>query len=59
VILDPVYTGKAMAGLIGWVREGRLTDADSVLFWHTGGAPALFASPFAAWLANGEGAAND
>jgi D-cysteine desulfhydrase family pyridoxal phosphate-dependent enzyme len=50
LILDPVYTGKAMAGLIGWVREGRFTDQHSVLFWHTGGAPALFAGSFTAWL---------
>jgi D-cysteine desulfhydrase family pyridoxal phosphate-dependent enzyme len=50
LILDPVYTGKAMAGLIGWIREGRLTDGQSVLFWHTGGAPALFAGSFTAWL---------
>jgi D-cysteine desulfhydrase family pyridoxal phosphate-dependent enzyme len=50
LILDPVYTGKAMAGLIGWIREGRFTDRQSVLFWHTGGAPALFAGSFADWL---------
>ena len=50
LILDPVYTGKAMAGLIGWIREGRFTEHQSVLFWHTGGAPALFAGSFAEWL---------
>ncbi|HEY4409914.1 MAG TPA: D-cysteine desulfhydrase family protein [Acidimicrobiia bacterium] len=50
LILDPVYTGKAMAGLIGWAREGRFTDRHTVLFWHTGGAPALFAGSFTAWL---------
>jgi D-cysteine desulfhydrase family pyridoxal phosphate-dependent enzyme len=50
LILDPVYTGKAMAGLIGWIREDRFTDQQSVLFWHTGGAPALFAGGFTAWL---------
>ena len=50
LILDPVYTGKAMAGLIGWAREGRLTDRHTVLFWHTGGAPALFAGAFTDWL---------
>jgi D-cysteine desulfhydrase family pyridoxal phosphate-dependent enzyme len=50
LILDPVYTGKAMAGLMGWVREGRFTDSHSVLFWHTGGAPALFAGPYTEWL---------
>ena len=50
LFLDPVYTGKAMAGLIGWIREGRFSDSRSVLFWHTGGAPALFAGPFSEWL---------
>ena len=50
LILDPVYTGKAMAGLIGWIREGRFTEHQSVLFWHTGGAPALFAGSFTEWL---------
>ena len=43
LILDPVYTGKAMAGLIGHAREGRFQAADSVVFLHTGGTPALFA----------------
>jgi D-cysteine desulfhydrase family pyridoxal phosphate-dependent enzyme len=50
LILDPVYTSKAMGGLIGWIREGRFTDRQTVLFWHTGGAPALFADSFADWL---------
>jgi D-cysteine desulfhydrase family pyridoxal phosphate-dependent enzyme len=50
LILDPVYTGKAMAGLIGWIREGRFTEHQSVLFWHTGGAPALFADGYSEWL---------
>lgn len=43
VLLDPVYTGKAMAGLIALVREGRFGPQDTVVFWHTGGQPALFA----------------
>ena len=46
LVLDPVYTGKAMAGLIGWVREGRLRAGDVVVFWHTGGTPALFARTY-------------
>jgi D-cysteine desulfhydrase family pyridoxal phosphate-dependent enzyme len=50
LILDPVYTGKAMAGLIGWAREGRFAPDETVLFWHTGGAPALFAEGYGAWL---------
>jgi D-cysteine desulfhydrase len=43
VLLDPVYTGKAMAGLIGLVRRGRFKKDERVLFLHTGGAPALYA----------------
>jgi 1-aminocyclopropane-1-carboxylate deaminase/D-cysteine desulfhydrase-like pyridoxal-dependent ACC family enzyme len=43
LVLDPVYTGKAMAGLIAHIREGRLTAGDTVVFLHTGGAPGLFA----------------
>ena len=39
----PVYTGRAMAGLIDMVRKGKFTKDDRVLFWHTGGAAALFA----------------
>lgn len=45
VFLDPVYTGKAMAGLIDWIEKGRLTKEDNVLFWHTGGQPTLFYVP--------------
>jgi D-cysteine desulfhydrase family pyridoxal phosphate-dependent enzyme len=43
ILLDPVYTGKAMAGLIGLVRRGEIGPYERVLFWHTGGTPALFA----------------
>jgi D-cysteine desulfhydrase family pyridoxal phosphate-dependent enzyme len=43
ILLDPVYTGKAMAGLMGLVREGSISAYERVLFWHTGGMPALFA----------------
>ena len=43
LILDPVYTGKAMAGLVGHAREGRFGGDDLVIFLHTGGSPALFA----------------
>ncbi len=48
VLLDPVYTGRAAAGLLDLLRSGRFGRAQSVLFWHTGGAPALF--PYAADL---------
>ena len=43
LLLDPVYTGKAMAALFSHVREGELTKADSpIVFLHTGGYSALF-----------------
>ena len=45
ILLDPVYTGKAMAGLIDLVRQGRFVRGETVVFLHTGGAPALFAYP--------------
>jgi 1-aminocyclopropane-1-carboxylate deaminase/D-cysteine desulfhydrase-like pyridoxal-dependent ACC family enzyme len=41
--LDPVYTAKAAAGLVDLVRRGTWRAADEVVFWHTGGLPALFA----------------
>ena len=43
IILDPVYSSKALAGLIDHVRRGSLTRDDTVVFVHTGGMPALFA----------------
>jgi D-cysteine desulfhydrase family pyridoxal phosphate-dependent enzyme len=43
ILLDPVYTGKAMAGLIDDVRRGAIDSNETVVFLHTGGAPALFA----------------
>ena len=43
ILLDPVYTGKAMAGLLDLVRRGEIGAQETVLFWHTGGIPALFA----------------
>lgn len=51
LILDPVYSGKAMAGLIAARRAGRIGADDRVVFLHTGGAPALFASRYASWAA--------
>src|SRR5581483_3464145 len=47
LVLDPVYSGKAMAGLIAAARSGRVSG--TVVFWHTGGAVALFADDFAAF----------
>ncbi len=43
LILDPVYTGKAMAGLIDLIRQGRFGPDEVVVFVHTGGVPGLFA----------------
>ena len=43
ILLDPVYSGKAMAGLIDMVRKGRFSKDETVVFVHTGGTPALFA----------------
>ena len=44
LFVDPVYTGKALAALLADAREGRMPDGP-ILFWHTGGATALFAEP--------------
>ena len=41
ILLDPVYTGKAMGGLIDLIRWGAFTRGQNVLFWHTGGTAAL------------------
>jgi len=43
LLIDPVYTGKAFAGLLGHIRSGRVAPGSAVVFWHTGGATALFA----------------
>ncbi|MDP2956534.1 MAG: pyridoxal-phosphate dependent enzyme [Longimicrobiales bacterium] len=43
IVLDPVYTGKAAAGLLAWIREGRVPSAHRTVFVHTGGHPALLA----------------
>ncbi len=43
LLVDPVYTGRAMAGLIDLIRSGEFKAGQNVLFWHTGGTPALFA----------------
>jgi 1-aminocyclopropane-1-carboxylate deaminase/D-cysteine desulfhydrase-like pyridoxal-dependent ACC family enzyme len=45
LVLDPVYTGKAMAGFIAGVRAGHCRSGDVVIFLHTGGTPGLFAYP--------------
>lgn len=43
ILLDPVYTGKAMAGMIDLIKKGYFGDAKNILFLHTGGSPALYA----------------
>lgn len=50
LVLDPVYSGKAMAALITAVRRGEVNDDETVVFWATGGSPALFARRYAAEL---------
>lgn len=51
ILLDPVYTGRAAAGLLDLIRQGFFKPDEKVLFWHTGGTPALFAEPYRGELA--------
>lgn len=46
VLLDPVYTGRAAGGMIDLIRNGFFAPTDTVLFWHTGGTPAIFAEQY-------------
>jgi D-cysteine desulfhydrase family pyridoxal phosphate-dependent enzyme len=50
LLLDPVYTGRAAAGLIDLIRKGFFNKGETVLFWHTGGQPALFAERYASLI---------
>ncbi|HEX7549819.1 MAG TPA: pyridoxal-phosphate dependent enzyme [Candidatus Methylomirabilis sp.] len=43
ILLDLVYTGRAMAGLIDLIRKGEFGKNETIVFWHTGGSVALFA----------------
>jgi D-cysteine desulfhydrase len=43
ILLDPVYAGRAFGALVNLIRRGTFRPEETVLFWHTGGAPALFA----------------
>jgi len=43
ILLDPVYTGRAFGGMLELISDGTLASGDTVLFWHTGGTPGLFA----------------
>ena len=46
LLLDPVYTGRAAAGMIDLIRKGFFKRDETILFWHTGGGPALFAEKY-------------
>jgi len=50
LLLDPVYTGRAAAGMIDLIRKGFFKKDETVLFWHTGGGPALFAEKYSGKL---------
>ncbi len=50
LLLDPVYTGRAAAGMIDLIRRGFFKKDETVLFWHTGGQPALFADKYSQGL---------
>lgn len=45
LLFDPVYTGKGLAGMIDWIRNGKFSATDKVIFLHTGGSAALFGYP--------------
>ena len=47
LLLDPVYTGRAAAGMMDLIRKGFFKKDETILFWHTGGQPALFAEKYA------------
>jgi D-cysteine desulfhydrase family pyridoxal phosphate-dependent enzyme len=47
LLLDPVYTGRAAAGMMDLIRKGFFKKGETILFWHTGGQPALFAEKYA------------
>jgi D-cysteine desulfhydrase len=42
ILLDPVYTGKAMAGMIDLIKKGFFSEKDALIFVHTGGLPSIF-----------------
>jgi L-cysteate sulfo-lyase len=45
LLLDPIYTGRALAGLAAAVKDGTIRPGTRVVFWHTGGLPGLFGHP--------------
>jgi D-cysteine desulfhydrase family pyridoxal phosphate-dependent enzyme len=52
LLVDPVYTGKAAAGMISLTRAGYFVHDDEIIFWHTGGTPTLFADIYSDDLIN-------
>jgi D-cysteine desulfhydrase family pyridoxal phosphate-dependent enzyme len=50
LLLDPVYTGRAAGGLVDLIRMGAFKKEETILFWHTGGQPALFADKYSSNL---------
>jgi D-cysteine desulfhydrase family pyridoxal phosphate-dependent enzyme len=46
LLLDPVYTGRAAAGMIDLIRQGYFKPDETILFWHTGGTPAIFSDKY-------------
>ena len=50
LVLDPVYTGKAMGGLVAARRDGRIERSTRTVFLHTGGMPALFSARYVDWV---------
>ncbi len=46
LLLDPVYTGRAAGGMLDLIRKGYFSENETLLFWHTGGQPALFADKY-------------
>ena len=51
ILVDPVYTGRALSGMIDMVRRGIINASETVCFWHTGGTAGIFA--WTEWLASG------
>jgi D-cysteine desulfhydrase family pyridoxal phosphate-dependent enzyme len=43
ILLDPVYAGRAFGAMLDMIRKGQIATSENIVFWHTGGAPALFA----------------
>lgn len=46
VLLDPVYTGRAAGGMLDLIKKGKFQQDETILFWHTGGTPVLFAEQY-------------